>query len=130
MSNEGKGKVRYVGGWVVIKLIFGHKRYIMQNLASSNPHVRTELNQRYSYMTILESLLAQSTNLHSSTIFEETLTVTDMKQYRKNSLAHISDAAFQYFNGFRTIASQNSLPYKTSCIKAQHVTYGDYWSEG
>ncbi len=26
MSEDGKGKVRYVGGWTIIKLIYGHKR--------------------------------------------------------------------------------------------------------
>ena len=33
MSEDGKGKVRYVGGWTIIKLIYGHKRYITQNIA-------------------------------------------------------------------------------------------------
>ena len=70
MSNEGKGKVRYVGGWAIIKLIYGHKRYVVQNMASTNPLVRQQLAQRYTYITILESLLAQSSNIHSSTNFK------------------------------------------------------------
>lgn len=80
MSEEGKGKVRYVGGWAVVKLIYGHKRYITQNLASTNPQVQKELSQRYGYVKLLESLLAQSSNIHLTTSYEGTLSVTDMIQ--------------------------------------------------
>lgn len=97
MSEDGKGKVRYVGGWTLIKLIYGYKRYITQNIASNNPRVRQEMNQRYLYVNMLESLLAQSTNIHVCTEYEGTLSVTDTKQYRKNALVHISDKAFQLF---------------------------------
>ena len=97
MSEEGKGKVRYVGGWTLIKLIYGYKRYITQNVASNNSKVRQEMNQRYLYVTVLESLLVQSSNIHECTEYEGTLSVTDTKQYRKNSLVHISDKAFQLF---------------------------------
>ena len=86
MSNEGKGKVCYIGGWAVVKLIYGHKRC-----------VRKEMTRRYMYINILESLVAQSSCIHSSTKYEETLSVTLMKQYRQNSLVHISNEAFVFF---------------------------------
>ena len=97
MSEEGKGKVRYVGEWTLLKLIYGYKRYITQNVASNNSKVRQEMNQRYLYVTVLESLLVQSSNIHECTEYEGTLSVTDTKQYRKNSLVHINDKAFQLF---------------------------------
>ena len=70
MSEEGKGKVRYVGGWTLIKLIYGYKRYITQNVASNNPKVRQEMNQRYLYVTVLESLLVQSSHMNVQSMRE------------------------------------------------------------
>lgn len=48
-------------------------------LASTNPQVQKELSQRYAYVKPLESLLAQSSNIHLTTSYEGTLSVTDMK---------------------------------------------------
>ena len=55
------------------------------------------MNQRYLYVNVLESLLAQSSNIHLSTEYKKTLSVTDTEQHRKSSLVHISDRAFHFF---------------------------------
>ena len=117
MSNEGKGKVRYVGGWAIITLINGHKRYVVQNMASTNPLARQQLAQRYTYITILESLLAQSSNIHSSTNFKETLSVTDNKQFRQNSLVHISDDAFKSFMALEQMRIKTLCHNKLNVLK-------------
>jgi ATP-dependent DNA helicase PIF1 len=117
MSEDGKGKVRYVGGWTIIKLIYGHKRYITQNIASNNQKVRQEMSQRYLYIFVLESLLAHSSNIHSSTEYKGTLSVTDMKQYRKNSLVHISDKAFQLFMHLEQLRVDNLCHHKLNTLQ-------------
>lgn len=60
MSKEGQCKVRYVGGWTIIKLIYSFKKYITTNCTSCNARVRQEMRERYGWIEILESLLLQS----------------------------------------------------------------------
>ena len=97
MSKEGKGKVRYVGGWTIVKLIYFFKKYITTNSTSSNTRVRQEMRRRYMWINMLESLLLQSANIHESSAYKDTLTVTDVKQYRSNALVYVNDKAFEFF---------------------------------
>ena len=75
------------------------------------------MSQRYLYIFVLESLLAQSSNIHSSTEYKGTLSVTDMKQYRKNSLVHISDKAFQLFMHLEQLIVDNLCHHKLNTLQ-------------
>ena len=100
MSKEGQGKVRYVGGWTIIKLIYVFKKYITTNCTSCTLQVRQEMRKRYKWIGMLESLLIQSANIHESSSYSETLTVTDVRQYRSNALVYVNDKTFirpEYF---------------------------------
>ena len=100
MSGANKncyGKVRYVSGWVVAKLIHCHKSYIQKNLYSSNIQVRAEMNRRFSLINMLEGLLVNSSTIHASTLYTQSLEVIDQKQFRENALAYVYDETFEFF---------------------------------
>ena len=91
------GKVRYVSGWFVAKLIHCHKSYIQKNLCSSNIQVRAEMNRRFNLISMLEGLLVNSSTIHASTLYTQSLEVIDQKQFRENALAYVNDETFEFF---------------------------------
>ena len=46
MDKNCHGKVRYVGGWVIAKLIQANRKYINTNISSTNMLVRSEMRRR------------------------------------------------------------------------------------
>ena len=97
MSNEEKGKIRYVGGWTLRKLQEQARRYINSNISSESKQVREKLKTEITKSKILNGLLTNSLCLHHSSKFKETLEITDEKQYRTQGLAHMSDSAYLFF---------------------------------
>ena len=97
VNENCNGKVRYVGGWVVAKLIHSHRSYISKNVCSSNPKVRAGMNRKFTLINHLESLLVSSIVIHASTIYASSLEVTDQKQYRENALVYVNDETFEIF---------------------------------
>ena len=97
MSNEEKGKIRYVGGWTLRKLQEQARRYINSNISSESKQVRGKLKTEITKSKILNGLLTNSLCLHHSSKFKETLEITDEKQYRTQGLPHISDSAYLFF---------------------------------
>lgn len=97
MDSNCHGKVRYVGGWVIAKLMQANRKYINTNMLSSNSAVRNEMHHRYKSIHLLESLLVHSSTIHSTTDFVSSLEVTDQKQYRDNALVYVNDQAFKFF---------------------------------
>lgn len=97
VSEHWHGKVRYVSGWVVAKLIHGHRSYLNKNVCSSNMQVQTEMNRRFTLINHLESLLFNSSVIHASTKYASSLGVIDQKQYRENALVYVNDETFEFF---------------------------------
>ena len=97
MHDNCLGKVRYIGGWVLAKLINADRKYITSNALSSSINVRSKLHQRYRSVNLLESLLVPSSVVHSTSQYTKSLEATDLKQYRENSLLYVNDDTFKFF---------------------------------
>lgn len=97
VSENCHGKVRYVSGWVVAKLIHAHKGYISKNMCSSYIQARSEMNRRFKLINILETLLVNSSVIHASTIYGSSLEVIDQRQYRENALLYVNNETFEFF---------------------------------
>jgi hypothetical protein len=66
------GKVRYVGGWVIAKLIQASRKYINTNI-STNMLVRSELHKRFELIKLLERLLVHCSTIHSTSEYSGSL---------------------------------------------------------
>ena len=94
MDKNCHGKVRYVGGWVIAKLIQANRKYINTNISSTNMLVKSEMNE---LIKLLESLLMHSSTVHNKSEYLGSLEFTDLKQFRDNTLVYISDETFIFF---------------------------------
>ena len=97
MDKNCHGKVRYVGGWVIAKLIQANRKYINTNISSTNMLVRSEMHRRFEIIKLLESLLMHSSTVHNKSEYLGSLEFTDLKQFRDNALVYISDDTFMFF---------------------------------
>lgn len=97
MSENCHRKVCYIGGWVISKLVSAHRKYVNCNVALSNASVRSEMHNRYVLVQLVESIMISSSARHSTSIFRESLEITDLKQYRENSLLYINSDTFKFF---------------------------------
>ncbi len=97
MDKNCHGKVRYIGGWVIPKLIQANRKYINTNMVSTNMLVRSEMHKRFELIKWLESLLVHSSTIHNTSEYSGSLEFIDFKQYRDNALVYISDDTFKFF---------------------------------
>ncbi|XP_070532887.1 uncharacterized protein [Ptychodera flava] len=97
MTNEGKGKVRFVGGWTVAKEREKNRRYLKGNIGSTDAEVRRNLRRAYTKKVLLDSVTVPAAAIATNTAYPETLSFTQHKQNRRNGLTHITDKAFMFF---------------------------------
>ena len=113
MDKNCHGKVRYVGGWVIAKLIQANRKYINTNISSTNMLVRSEMHRRFELIKLLESLPMYSSTVHNKSAYLGSLEFTDLKQFRDNALVCISDETFMFFMELEqlmvTLLSQSKL---------------------
>ncbi|XP_077998932.1 uncharacterized protein LOC144451879 [Glandiceps talaboti] len=96
-NDSSKAKVRYVGGWVIAKTVKKYRKYLVENGMSLQRTVRQKLQTLYSKKLVVESLVCTSQYVHENTSYQDSLSVTDYKQYRQGGLFHITDAAYSFF---------------------------------
>ncbi len=97
MSNDEKGKCRYIGGWALQKVSNSAKNYIDSNISSSSPAVRQNLRNIMMKFKVAESLKSSASTLQCSSQFKETLEIIQEKQFRMQGLTHITDDAYLFF---------------------------------
>ena len=98
MSSSGRSKVRYVGGWAVRKKITKYRKYVHQNMYSSNPCTMTSVHRKQKLCDLLdENVIIPFAKLQEKSRFPETLEVIETRQYRERGLLHISDEAYLFF---------------------------------
>ena len=98
MGAEGRGKIRYVGGWAMKKCLDKFRRYVVENKFSESPDVRLKLNIEMRKIDLLENhAIVPHEILQRSSNNPETLDVIESRQYRGRGLLHISDNAYVFF---------------------------------
>ena len=109
MCAEGRGKIRYVGGWALKKCLDKWRRYVVDNKFSESPAVRVKLNTEMKKVELLENhAIAPFEILQRSSTNPETLEATETQQYRRRGLLHISDNAYVFFFVARTRATKSN----------------------
>ena len=98
MDAEGRGKVRYVGGWAIKKCLDNYRRYVVGNRFSTSVAVRARLNVAMKKINLLENyVISQHDLLETSSRNPETLNAIEVRQYRERGLLHISDNTYEFF---------------------------------
>ncbi len=92
-----KGRIRYVGGWTLKRLLDAARRYITINLTTRNKDVRIQLKKNIVKVKLLQGMLCSESALRESSNYKESLNVTSAKQFRTHGLLKISDEAFEFF---------------------------------
>ena len=96
ISDEGKGKVRYCGGWAIAKVKHGCREYFKANIHSTDQNVRLKAKSEYGKLQLLSQLTWTSTTAEQNSKYKETLNVTLSRKYDKGSLVHISNEMFEW----------------------------------
>lgn len=97
MDDVGRGKVRFVGAWAVGRVLNKAKKYVRDNLYTSNRSTRNQVNKALSKIEALESTVVVPYDiLCGETRHPGTLNVTESRQFRTHGLIHVSDD-YYYF---------------------------------
>ena len=98
MSDEGRSKVRYVGGWAIFKILTNCRRYVSANMFSLHPATLSSVCIKQTLCDLLEeNVLIPFVKLEQNSLYPETLHITEGCQYREQGLLHITDNAYQFF---------------------------------
>lgn len=95
MPPEGLAKLRYVGAWAVQKVLVNNRKFVRENMGSTNPATHKSVQERLAICNLIEDhLVANISKLQQSSKCPNTLTVTENKQYRNHGLSHGEDSVF------------------------------------
>lgn len=94
-SAAGRGKQRYIGGWVVAKLKHKKKKFVRKNLYKTS--TKKAADKADKEVKILETLTESESTLLDSSHDQESLVFTKNKQNLRGGLTNISDDAFHFF---------------------------------
>ena len=94
-SAGGRGKLRYLGGWVVAKLKYKKKRFVRRNLYKKN--LKEAVDKSDKEVRILETLTETEASLLDCSSDQESLEFTKKKQNLRGGLTNISDNFFNFF---------------------------------
>ncbi len=98
MESEGRGKIRYVGGWAVRKSLEKSRRYVEGNKQSDTKSVCEKVTKEMRKIQLLENnAIMPFAILSNITSNPETLKVTESRQFRERGLLHIGDGAYNFF---------------------------------
>ncbi|KAK3700475.1 hypothetical protein QZH41_004729 [Actinostola sp. cb2023] len=98
MTDEGKAKVRYVGGWALRKVMEKSRHHIKDNMQTKVDETMSKVEKSTSKVELIQDeLCVQYMSIATSSKYQATLDVTESRQYRERGLIHISDEAFEFF---------------------------------
>ena len=98
MGPDGRGKIRYVGGWDIRKCLNRARSYVVENKLSQSTNVRLKIHKEMKKINLLENyVISPHEAAHVSTVNPESLRVIESRQYRERGLIHINDNAFMFF---------------------------------
>ncbi|XP_062608033.1 uncharacterized protein LOC134269858 isoform X1 [Saccostrea cucullata] len=95
LSGPGRGKIRYIGGYVLAKLKYRNSRVVKRSaFAPGKEEVMEECERQ---KILLNSLCSTEADLIDNTSDPESLLETKRKQNMSGSLCNISDQTFNFF---------------------------------
>ena len=98
MSDEGKAKVRHVGGWAIRKVLENSRKYVKENMFSFSDSTTSAVHKNHAMCELLEeNVITPFSILEEKSNYKESLQVTEDRQYRERGLIHISDSAYEFF---------------------------------
>ncbi|CAB3998726.1 ATP-dependent DNA helicase PIF1 [Paramuricea clavata] len=98
MGPDGRGKIRYLGGWATHKLLEKSRRYVVENRYSTSREVLDKVIKEMKKITLLEdNVVVSSQFMQETSEVPEILQVTESRQYRERGLLNISDSAYEFF---------------------------------
>lgn len=118
VSDAGRGKVRYIGGYCIAKC-----RYrLCSNLRNSLflPGMEKEINTMNKQIDFLDKMTVSYTDIYLSTVYGETLEETARKQNTCESLTNITDSVFEFFE-ILEITARSILTYETLVKKNKYM---------
>ena len=92
VSLAGEGKIRYVGGYVIAKTRFHLNKRLRNTLFV--PGMEEEMNDIQTQLSIVNTFIVSSSELHDITYYDETLQETSRKQSISDGLVNIHDKVF------------------------------------
>lgn len=109
VSGPGRGKIRYIGGYVIAKLKYRNSRIVRRSaFAPGKGDVMEECERR---KNLLNSLCSSEMDLIDSTTDPESLIETKRKQNVSGSLCNIQDDTFEFFRDLE-LKSRELLTYE------------------
>ena len=97
MSVEGRGKVRYLAGWTVTKMLNACRNYISDNVNTEDDNVFDKVKKEYLKKELLQVLRSTAKFEHENSNYKDTLNVTYEKQYRRQGLTYVNDPCYLFF---------------------------------
>ncbi|CAC5364753.1 PIF1 [Mytilus coruscus] len=95
ISAGGRGKIRYIGGYVIAKCRYKLTKTIQNNLFV--PGLVPEVRQLKFRVNILDEMIVSASEITNESIYEETLEETKRKQNLSEGLTNIHDKIFEFF---------------------------------
>ena len=122
MGPEGKGKVRYIGGWAIRKALEKSRKYVVDHKVSSSVDVLRKVRMELTKTQLLEdNVIMPWSVLKSSTSYPDTLNVVESRQFRERGLLHISDQAQEFFMSLEQTRVDKINKKRLECFKSEVV---------
>ena len=98
MGAEGRGKIRFIGGWAIRKSLEKSRRYATENHHSQSKEVIGKVVREMRKASVLQNdVIVSPKSLREISEIPETLDLTESRQYREHGLLDISDNAYYFF---------------------------------
>ena len=121
MDLAGKGKLRYISGYVLAKLKNNLSKKIRNTLFEKNKE--SDLERYQSQMEIINSLCSSYDELNISAAEPETLLEVKRKQNERESLTNVSDLTFNFFQNLDQMCREK-LTHERLVIAGKHLFSG------
>lgn len=125
LTNEAKGKIRDIGGWVISEEAKSCIAYINSHKGSKITSVMEKLDQIKEVKKLIDSMTQNQEETVANTKYPETL--EHILNYDRGAKTHISDVVFEFFidlgSGSTAIFSENNLHrYKENALSVAYST--------
>ena len=135
-SAGGRGKLRYLGGWVVAKLKHKKKKFVRRNLYK--PNMKAAADKYDKEVRLFETLTETESSLLDTSSDLESLVFTKQKQNLRGGLTNISDHCFEFFicldNKLQQLMTEHAVNiygknfhvYLCDSVKFDEIMYSEF----
>ncbi|KXJ08430.1 ATP-dependent DNA helicase PIF1 [Exaiptasia diaphana] len=98
MQVEGLGKIRYMAGWCVAKVLHEKLNYVKVNLVSKIKKTKETVAKCLEMSNLLQEFaVANIAMLQKSSKYPKTHSLTENRQYLSRGLIHVEDCVYEFF---------------------------------